>query len=362
MGKEYYSDNVYTNRKKDVQDAHEAIRPSHVELTPEEIKDSVSKDQYNLYKLIWNRFVASQMAPANFKAVNASILNGDYKFKATGSKLIFDGFLKIYSQAKDNEENNLLPHLEKNEKLQPVNVKSEQNFTQPPARFTEASLVKDLEEKDIGRPSTYAPIVATLMDRKYITKDKKSLLPTDLGFIVTEMMQEYFNEIVDTGFTAQMEEELDDIEVKGTPWKSVIENFYGPFKKELDAAEEKIEKVEFEVELTGETCEKCGKPMAIKHGRFGDFAACTGYPECKNTKPIVQTIDVKCPKCGKDIVARRSKKGRMFYGCSGYPQCTQSYWNKPINKQCPKCGALLVEKKTKDGKYACSNSECDYKE
>ncbi|MFQ8602250.1 MAG: type I DNA topoisomerase [Anaerovoracaceae bacterium] len=362
MGKEYYSDNVYTNRKKDVQDAHEAIRPSHVELTPEEIKDSVSKDQYNLYKLIWNRFVASQMAPAKFKAVNASILNGDYKFKATGSKLIFDGFLKIYSQAKDNEENNLLPHLEKNEKLQPVNVKSEQNFTQPPARFTEASLVKDLEEKDIGRPSTYAPIVATLMDRKYITKDKKSLLPTDLGFIVTEMMQEYFNEIVDTGFTAQMEEELDDIEVKGTPWKSVIENFYGPFKKELDAAEEKIEKVEFEVELTGETCEKCGKPMAIKHGRFGDFAACTGYPECKNTKPIVQTIDVKCPKCGKDIVARRSKKGRMFYGCSGYPQCTQSYWNKPINKQCPKCGALLVEKKTKDGKYACSNSECDYKE
>ncbi|MFR6259102.1 MAG: type I DNA topoisomerase, partial [Anaerovoracaceae bacterium] len=289
MGKEYYSDNVYTNRKKDVQDAHEAIRPSHVELTPEEIKDSVSKDQYNLYKLIWNRFVASQMAPAKFKAVNASILNGDYKFKATGSKLIFDGFLKIYSQAKDNEENNLLPHLEKNEKLQPVNVKSEQNFTQPPARFTEASLVKDLEEKDIGRPSTYAPIVATLMDRKYITKDKKSLLPTDLGFIVTEMMQEYFNEIVDTGFTAQMEEELDDIEVKGTPWKSVIENFYGPFKKELDAAEEKIEKVEFEVELTGETCEKCGKPMAIKHGRFGDFAACTGYPECKNTKPIVQT-------------------------------------------------------------------------
>lgn len=362
MGKEYYSDNVYTNRKKDVQDAHEAIRPSHIELTPEEIKDSVSKDQYNLYKLIWSRFVASQMAPARFKAVNASIANGDYKFKATGSKLIFDGFLKIYSQAKENEENNLLPALEEQEELIPVKVNSQQNFTQPPARFTEASLVKDLEEKDIGRPSTYAPIVATLIDRKYITKEKKTLLPTDLGFIVIDMMQEYFKEIVDTGFTAQMEEELDDIEVKGTPWKSVISNFYGDFKKELDAAEEKIEKVEFEVELTGETCEKCGKPMAIKHGRYGDFAACTGYPECKNTKPIVQTIDVKCPKCGKDIVARRSKKGRVFYGCSGYPQCTQSYWNKPINKECPKCGSLLVEKKTKDGKYACSNSECDYRE
>ena len=195
-----------------------------------------------------------------------------------------------------------------------------------------------------------------------MTKDKKSLVPTDLGFIVIDMMQHYFKEIVDTGFTAQMEENLDDIEAKGVRWKSVIEDFYGDFKKELDVAEEEIQKVEFEVELTGETCEKCGKPMAVKHGRFGAFAACTGYPECKNTKPIVQSVDVKCPKCGKDIVMRRSKRGRVFYGCSGYPDCTQSYWNKPVDKKCPKCGSLLVEKKTKEHKYACSNSECDYKE
>ncbi|MDO4544922.1 MAG: type I DNA topoisomerase [Bacillota bacterium] len=362
MGQEYYGGNVYTNRKKDVQDAHEAIRPSHVEMSPEDIKDSLSKDQYNLYRLIWNRFVASQMAPAKFKAVNGVIANGDYDFKATGSKLLFDGFLKVYSSAKEGEEDKWLPHLDKGENLIPEKVEGQQNFTQPPARFTEASLVKDLEEKDIGRPSTYAPIVATLMDRKYIKKEKKTLIPTDLGFIVTKMMEHYFKEIVDAGFTAQMEENLDDIEVKGVRWKNVIEEFYGTLKEELEVADKEIEKVEFEVELTGEMCEKCGKPMAIKHGRFGAFAACTGYPECKNTKPLVQTIDVKCPKCGKDIVMRRSKKGRVFYGCSGYPECTQSYWNKPIDKKCPKCGSLLVEKKTKTSQYACSNSECDYKE
>ena len=362
MGEAYYANNIYKNRKGDVQDAHEAIRPSRIELDPEEIKESLSRDQYKLYKLIWTRFLASQMAPAQFKSVNVAIKNGDYTFKATGSKLIFDGFLKVYQQSKEGEDNKLLPHLDKGEELKLLKVEGTQNFTQPPARFTEASLVKDLEDKDIGRPSTYAPIVATLMDRKYVTKDKKSLVPTDLGFIVIDMMQQYFKEIVDTGFTAQMEENLDDIEAKGVPWKKVIKDFYGGFKKELDIAEKEIEKVEFEVELTGETCEKCGRPMAVKHGRFGAFAACTGYPECKNTKPIVQSIDVKCPKCGKDLVMRRSKRGRVFYGCSGYPDCTQSYWNKPVNKQCPKCGALLVEKKTKEYDYACSNDECDYKE
>ena len=253
MGEEYYSNNIYKNRKGDVQDAHEAIRPSHIELEPDEIKDSLSRDQYKLYKLIWNRFLASQIAPARFKAVNAGISNGDYLFKATGSKMIFDGFLKVYQQGKDGEENNLLPHLEKGEQLDLVKVEGTQNFTQPPSRFTEASLVKDLEDKDIGRPSTYAPIVATLMDRKYVTKDKKSLMPTELGFIVIDMMQQYFKEIVDTGFTAQMEENLDDIEAKGVRWKSVIEDFYGGFKKELDVAEKEIQKVEFEEELTGET-------------------------------------------------------------------------------------------------------------
>ncbi len=362
MGKEYYGGNIYTNKKKDVQDAHEAIRPSYIELEPDSVKESLSRDQYNLYKLIWNRFVASQMATARFKAVNAIIQNGAYDFKATGSKLLFDGFLKIYSSAKDSEEDKWLPHMEKGEVLKPVDIDGQQSFTQPPARFTEASLVKDLEEKDIGRPSTYAPIVATLIDRKYISREKKTLIPTELGFIVTDMMQQYFNEIVDAGFTAQMEENLDDIETKGVKWKSVIGDFYGGFKDELEIADKEIQKVEFEVELTGEVCEKCGKPMAVKYGRFGAFAACTGYPDCKNTKPFVQSINVKCPKCGKDIVARKSKKGRVFYGCSGYPDCTQVYWNKPVDRKCPKCGELLTEKKGKETKYVCSNSECDYKE
>ena len=362
MGEQYYGGNVYKNKKKDVQDAHEAIRPSYIELDPESIKDSLSKDQYNLYRLIWNRFVASQMAPAKFKALNVIVENGDYDLKAVGSKLVFDGFLKVYSHARDDEEDRWLPDMDEGEVLKAVKVEGVQNFTQPPARFTEASLVKDLEEKDIGRPSTYAPIVATLIDRKYISKEKKSLIPTELGFIVTDMMEQYFKEIVDAGFTAQMEDNLDDIESKGVRWKSVIEDFYGTLKEELDIADKQIEKVEFEEELTGEMCEKCGKPRAVKHGRFGVFAACTGYPECKNTKPLVQSINVKCPKCGKDIVARKSKKGRVFYGCSGYPECTQSYWNKPIDRKCPKCGELLVEKKSKDAKYACSNSECDYKE
>lgn len=361
-GEQYYSNNFYSNRKKDVQDAHEAIRPSHVELSPEDIKDSLTKDQYKLYKLIWNRFIASQMTAARFMAVNAGIANGPYMFKATGSKLIFDGFLKVNPPSKDGEDNKLLPPMEIGEELDLKEVKGEQNFTQPPARFTEASLVKDLEEKEIGRPSTYAPIVATLTDRKYVKKDKKTLVPTDLGFIVTELIEQYFKEIVDADFTAQMENKLDDVEISDVPWKDVIRGFYGGFSKELEIAEKEIQKVEFEDEPTGEFCEKCGKPMVKKHGRFGVFAACQGYPECKNTKPIVQSIGVSCPACGKDIVQRRSKRGRIFYGCSGYPDCQTSFWNKPVNRQCPKCGSLITEKPGKGKKYECSNSECDYKE
>ncbi len=361
MGEQYYGGNIYKNKKKDVQDAHEAIRPSYIELEPDSIKDSLTKDQYNLYRLIWNRFVASQMTPARFKAVNAVIENGDYGLKAVGSKLVFDGFLKVYSHARDEEEDKWLPDMKAGEILEAEKEEGQQNFTQPPARFTEASLVKDLEEKDIGRPSTYAPIVATLIDRKYISKEKKSLIPTELGFIVTDMMEQYFKEIVDAGFTAQMEDNLDEIETKGVRWKSVIENFYATLKEELETADEQIEKVEFKEELTGEICEKCGKPMAVKHGRFGAFAACTGYPECKNTKPLTRSINVKCPKCGKDIVMRKSKRGRVFYGCSGYPECTQSYWNKPTNQKCPECGELLTEKKGRETQLVCSNSECGYK-
>ena len=361
-GENYYGGIVFANKKKDVQDAHEAIRPSNVSLTPESIKSQLDRDQYNLYRLIWQRFVASQMAPAKLKAVSAAIDNGDYGFRATGSKIIFDGFLKVSKTSKNDNDDKWLPDLTVGDRLTPIETRSEQNFTQPPARFTEASLVRDLEEKEIGRPSTYAPIVATLMDRKYIKKEKKNLVPTKLGFTVTDMMSEYFKEIVDVGFTARMEEGLDDIETKGIRWKKIIEDYYGTLRSELDHANEVIPKMEPEVDLTGEKCPECGKELAVKHGRYGSFIACTGYPQCKYTKPIVQTIDVKCPACGGDIVIKRGKKGKMFYGCSNYPSCNQVYWDKPSGKMCPECGSMLVEKKGRNTSLVCSNKECNYKE
>ena len=361
-GKEYLGKNVYSNKKKDIQDAHEAIRPSNISLEPEAIKDSLSNDQFKLYRLIWCRFMASQMTAAKFDNLQVEIENGDYTFKTTGSKLLFDGYQRVYKSSMDEDKDKILPALEKGELLDLIGLGGEQNFTQPPARYTEASLVKELEEKNIGRPSTYAPIVGTLSERKYVTREKKSLVPTELGFLVTGLMEEYFKEIVDVNFTAGMEDKLDDVEIKDLEWKKIIRDFYGPFEKELEVADHAIEKVTVEDQPTGETCELCGKPMVLKTGRFGEFIACSGYPECKNTKPIVKTIDVKCPKCGKDIVARKSKKGKLFYGCSGYPDCDQSYWYKPVDKKCPKCGALLIEKKTKAGNLACSNAECDYKE
>ena len=361
-GSEYYSNNIYLNKKREVQDAHEAIRPSHIEMVPDDIKASLSNDQYRLYKLIWERFVASQMSNAKFLAVVADIKNGYYTFRANGSQLLFDGFLKVYLPDRNNEENKILPELSIGDEPELEELLTEQNFTQPPARFTEAGLVKALEEKNIGRPSTYAPIVATLLDRKYIEREKKSLKLTDLGNIVNDMMEEYFEEIVDAGFTAEMENKLDDVEAKGTEWKDIIRDFYKEFKRELEEADEKIEKIIYEDKPTDETCEKCGSPMVIKHGRFGEFMACSGYPECKNTKPIVRSTGVKCPICGKDIIAKRSRRGRMFYGCSGYPDCKQVYWNKSVEKKCPECGALMIEKKSKNYTLACSNSECSCKE
>ena len=328
-GNEYWANNFYKNKKKDVQDAHEAIRPSNIAFTPESIKASLTKDQYSLYKLIWSRFIASQMAPSVFFVVSAEIHNGDYTFKSTGSKLLFDGYRKVYKQSDDDDAGKMLPDLQEGEALICKELTSEQNFTQPPSRFTEAGLVRDLEEKNIGRPSTYAPILMTLLDRGYISREKKTLVPTDLGFIVNNMMSEYFTDIVDAGFTAEMEDKLDRIEIDNEDWKNIIREFYTHFKEELEYADSKIEKVKFEDELTGEMCELCGKPMAKKAGRFGEFLACTGYPECKNTKPIVKSIDVPCPACGKDIGQKKSKKGKIFY---------------------------------KNSKYSYSNSECNYKE
>lgn len=361
FGAEYSANNVFSNKKKDIQDAHEAIRPAIIELEPELIKDSLTADQFKLYNLIWNRFMASQMSQSKSNSMQVSIANGIYGFKANGSELLFDGFRRLYNTA-DDEGARLLPSLEKDEKLKAESLKGEQSFTQPPARYTEASLVKELEDKDIGRPSTYAPIVSTLTERKYVGREKKALKPTELGFLVNDLMEEYFKDIVDAGFTANMENRLDDVEVGSQKWKDLISEFYGPFKKELDVADRAIEKIVVEDVPTGELCELCGKPMVIKAGRFGDFIACSGYPECKNTKPIVKTIGVKCPNCGKDIVARKSKRGRIFYGCSGYPECKTVFWNKPTDKRCPECNSILLEKKTKNKNFVCSNEKCGYTE
>ncbi len=361
-GAEYAGNNYYSNKKKDIQDAHEAIRPSIVSLVPDEIKASLTNDQYKLYRLIWCRFIASQMTAARFDNQQVEINNGDYTFKTAGSRLLFDGYQKVYKANIDDEKDTILPPLETGEPLEPKDVSGQQNFTQPPSRYTEASLVKELEDKNIGRPSTYAPTVGTLTERKYVKREKKSLVPTELGFLVTGMMEEYFKEIVDINFTAEMEDKLDDVEIKGLEWKRVIRDFYGPFKKDLEHADQVIEKVVIEDKPTGELCELCGKPMVLKAGRFGEFIACSGYPGCKNTKPIVKSIGVKCPDCGKDIVARRSKRGKLFYGCSGFPACSKSYWYKPVERKCPQCGELLVEKKTKNSHLACGNAECNYQE
>ncbi|MDD6389879.1 MAG: type I DNA topoisomerase [Firmicutes bacterium] len=361
FGERYWSSNFYTNKKKEIQDAHEAIRPAHVDLLPEDIRDSLTADQFKLYNLIYTRFLASQMSAAEFDSMTVLIDNGPYTFRATGSRVAFEGFRKVYSTAKGEDDEKMLPELAEGEKLIPSAVNKEQNFTQPLPRYTEAALVKELEDKNIGRPSTYAPIVGTLVERRYITRSRKQLVPTELGFTVNGMMNDYFKEIVDTDFTADMEDRLDDVEVGTIPWKRVVSDFYEPLSTDLKRADEEIEKVVIEDEPTGEMCELCGKPMVRKQGRFGAFIACSGYPECRNTKAIVTAIDVKCPKCGKDIVQRRSKKGKLFYGCSGYPECDTVFWYRPVNDKCPECGSLLVEK-GKEKKKSCSNPECKYKE
>ncbi len=362
FGQQYVANNYFSNKKKDIQDAHEAIRPSNVTLDPELIKDSLTKEQYSLYKLIWTRFLASQMAAAVFDSMQVIIENGEYGLKASGSRVIFDGYQRVYSSNIEADKDKLLPELSKGEELKEKDLKGEQKFTEPPARFTEASLVKYLEEKNIGRPSTYATIIGTILERKYITRSKKILSPTELGFVVNDLMEEYFKEIADTGFTAEMEDKLDDVEVKDMDWKEIIRDFYKILKVELEIADKAIEKVELEDQLTDELCEICGKPMAIKSGRFGEFLACSGYPECKNTKPIVKKTGVACPECGGDIVAKRGRSGKLFYGCSNYPTCTKAFWYKPIDKNCPECGSILLERNMRNAKHVCSNEKCGYKE
>lgn len=363
FGKEYSpaKPRVYKT-KKNIQDAHEAIRPSVIEITPEIAKNSLSPEQYKLYSLIWNRFMASQMASCELNTNSIEIVNGDYKFKASGSTVKFDGFMKLYEyMTEEDNEDVSLPVLKENDELNKVNIEGKQHFTQPPARYTEASFVKLLEEKGIGRPSTYVPTISLLLNRDYVNREKKNLVPTELGFIVNNIMSEYFQQIVDVDFTAEMERNLDYIEEGQEQWKRVVGEFFSPLKIALDKAEKEISKVVIEDEVSDVPCDKCGRMMVIKHGRYGKFLACPGYPECKNAKPIVEEIDAPCPKCGGKILAKKSKKGKKFFGCSNYPNCDFVSWNEPLKDKCPDCGEYMVLKYSKTkGNYAqCSNSSCN---
>lgn len=360
LGAEYKGNNIFVNKKKAMQDAHEAIRPSDVTLTPQIIADSLTADQFKLYDLIWKRFVSSQMAEARYSTSAVNIKNGKYEFRATGSRMVFDGWRKVYPVTQEKET--YIPPLSEGKLLELKKLLKEQKFTQPPSRFTEASLVKELEDKNIGRPSTYASIISLLIDRRYVKREKKALVPSKLGFDVIGILSEYFSDIVDVQFTGEMEDNLDRIEMREIPWKQVIADFYVGFSKELEVAEAEVEKIEKEVIPTGENCELCGSPMVIKEGRFGPFIACSSYPVCKNTKPIVKKIGVACPKCGKELVEKKSRRGRLFYGCEGYPECDVSFWDKPTGEKCPLCGELLLKSKAKKTNKKCSNPMCKYKE
>ena len=347
--------------KKNIQDAHEAIRPSHIDITPEKAKESLTPEQYKLYSLIWKRFIASQMESCVLNTNSIDIVNGKYNFKASGSNIDFDGFMKIYDYTTEDDENDVaLPILEEGEVLDAASIEGKQHFTQPPARYTEASFVKLLEEKGIGRPSTYVPTISTILSREYVVREKKNLIPTELGFIVNNILSDYFKQIVDVDFTADMERKLDDIEEGNEVWTKVVEEFFAPLKVAIDKAEKEISKVVIEDKVSDVPCDKCGRMMVIKKGRYGTFLACPGYPECQNAKPIVEELDVPCPKCGGQVLVKRSKKGKKFFGCSNYPECDFVSWNEPIKEPCSECGSYMTIKfsKTK-GKYAlCSNSEC----
>ncbi|KGG80767.1 DNA topoisomerase I [Caloranaerobacter azorensis H53214] len=350
-----------SKRKNDIQDAHEAIRPTLIDRMPEKIKGSLSVDQYKLYKLIWERFIASQMSPALYETLLVKISAGKYIFKASGSKIVFDGYLKIFKDDRQEKEIEI-PNLNEGESVNIKDIQPEQHFTQPPARYTESTLVKTLEELGIGRPSTYAPTISTILSRGYVVLENKYFKPTDLGILVTELLLEYFTDIINEEFTADMESKLDKIEEGVLNWRDVINEFYQEFKVSLEKAENEINKIEIQNEVTDIKCEKCGRFMVIKHGRFGKFLACPGYPECKNTKPIVKELGVKCPECGGELIERHTKKGRKFYGCSNYPDCSFVSWDIPTGDKCPECGGILVKKKNKKGTYiVCSNKECKYK-
>ena len=365
FGKEYVPDKPnYYRTKKGAQDAHEAIRPSDVNLQPDLIKASLKPDQYKLYKLIWERFLASQMKPALYDTIKADIQAGNYLFKANGSKIKFHGFMIIYVEGKDEEKEDkerMIPELVEGEKVELKKLEPKQHFTQPPSRYTEATLVKALEEQGIGRPSTYAPTITTIISRGYVEREKKQLKPTELGMIITDIMKIHFKDIVDVTFTANMEQQLDEIEEGNIDWVEILKKFYVPFENTLKEAEKEIGDVEIQDEITDEKCEKCGRNMVIKHGRYGKFLACPGFPECRNAKPILQEIGVSCPLCGGKVYIKKTRKGRKYYGCENNPKCEFMTWDEPLKEKCPQCGGVLVKKTSrKKANIKCTNEECGY--
>ncbi|MGA8941530.1 MAG: type I DNA topoisomerase, partial [Thermoactinomyces sp.] len=367
FGEDYLPKTVRKYKQKSgAQDAHEAIRPTSVFRTPAEMKKYLSRDQYRLYKLIWERFVASQMAAAVYDVVSADIRVGEALFKASGSKIRFPGFIKVYVESNDDnkkEEDKYLPELTEGQMLKRKSIDPKQHFTQPPPRYTEASLVKELEDKGIGRPSTYAPILDTIQKRGYVLLEEKRFVPSELGEIVIDLIGQFFPDILNITFTARMEEDLDLIEEGKANWIQVLDDFYNPFKKQLLVAEKEMAEVEIKDEVSDEVCEKCGSQMVYKFGRFGKFLACSAFPECRNTKPILKPTGVACPKCKTgEIVERKSKKSRLFYGCSRYPDCDFVSWDRPVARPCPKCGQLMTEKKAKKKPTMISCTACDYEE
>ena len=331
-GEEYY-ENRYYKTSKDAQDAHEGIRPTYADIEPDKIKDELTKDQYKLYKLIYNRFMASQMKPAIYDTMAVNIKADDYDFKANGQSLRFKGFMTLYVEGtdeKEEKEEGILPELQENQEVKLLKINPKQSFTEPPARYTEASLVKTLEEKGIGRPSTYSPTITTILERRYIQKEQKQLVPTELGKIVNKILTENFTDVINVEFTAKIENEFDEIAEGKEQWKQMIREFYGPFEKELEKVEKELEHVELVDEVSDVPCDKCGRMMVYKYGKYGKFLACPGYPECKNTKPIVETIDVPCPKCGAVVQVRKTKRGKKYFICENNPQsCDYISWNKP---------------------------------
>lgn len=344
-----------------IQDAHEAIRPTDITRVPSEIKDSLSRDQFRLYQLIWKRFAASRMANAVYETMTVNIGLGDYTFRVSTSSVAFDGFMLAYTEADEEklEKQAKFKSLDENTKLSLVEFQPKQHFTQPPAHYTEASLVKTLEELGIGRPSTYSPTITTIIARRYVTKENKNLYVTEIGTVVNSIMKESFSTIVDEHFTANMESLLDSVAEGQVNWKTVVSNFYPDLEKAVQAAEEELEKITIEDEVTEEICELCGRNLVIKYGPHGKFLACPGFPDCRNTKPYYEKIGVECPKCGKDVVIKMTRKGRRYYGCIDNPECEFMSWGRPVTKKCPRCGGYMVEK---GNKLACADEHCGYTE